>query len=70
MLTTTTFLPQQRINKKSKVPLYNLALTSRTRGTLDALMINYMDSNRMLADVMLLSGCVFDALNLINLHVF
>lgn len=66
-LQNTKFIPETRVNKKTKVPLHNLALTTRTTGTVDATRVNVLDATRLLSDSVFISACLMEHQKLVNL---
>lgn len=66
-LQNTSFVPETRINKKTRVPLYNLALTTRKTGTADMGRVAVLETSRMLSDSTFLAACLMEQKNLIDL---
>ncbi|CCW63914.1 unnamed protein product [Phytomonas sp. EM1] len=66
-LQNTSKIPAQRINKKTRVPLYNLALTTRTTGAPDVVRLNLLGASRMLSDAVFLAACLMEGKGLIDL---
>ncbi|KAH9599324.1 hypothetical protein LSM04_005806 [Trypanosoma melophagium] len=64
---TSTTIPETRINRRTKVPLYNLALTTRTVGHPDAIRLGILEASRMIADAVFVAACVIESRGLIDL---
>lgn len=58
-------IPDARVNKKG-VPLYNVALSSRTSGSLDYTEATIMEVERLLADAQLYTACIAEQKKLIE----
>ncbi|KAF5225288.1 hypothetical protein ECC02_001465 [Trypanosoma cruzi] len=62
-----TVIPETRINRRTKVPLYNLALTTRTSGHPDTVRLTILEAERMIADAVFVAACIMEAKGLIDL---
>lgn len=62
-----SMIPETRINRRTKVPLYNLALTTRTVGNADSVRVVILEAGRMIADAVFVSACVMESKGLIDL---
>ncbi|RNE96342.1 uncharacterized protein Tco025E_09756 [Trypanosoma conorhini] len=60
-------IPETRVNRRTKVPLYNLALTTRTSGHPDTVRLTMLEAGRMIADAVFVAACVLEAKGLIDL---
>ncbi|CCW70804.1 unnamed protein product [Phytomonas sp. Hart1] len=65
-LQSTTKIPEMRIKKKTRVPLYNLALTTRRAGVPDVVRINLLSAARMLTDTVFLFACLVEGKGMID----
>ncbi|ESL09757.1 hypothetical protein TRSC58_02519 [Trypanosoma rangeli SC58] len=61
-------IPETRINRRTKVPLHNLALTTRTAGRADTVRLTILEAGRMIADALFVAACVLEAKGLVDLR--
>ncbi|AAZ11347.1 hypothetical protein, conserved [Trypanosoma brucei brucei TREU927] len=59
-------IPETRINRVTKVPLYNLALSTRTSGNVDTLRVAILETGRQITDALFRAACVMEAKGLID----
>ncbi|CAJ1021035.1 Mak10 subunit, NatC N(alpha)-terminal acetyltransferase, putative [Leishmania lindenbergi] len=66
-LQSTHFIPATLINKRTHIPIHNLALTTRTTGQMDLAHDGVLDARCSLSDATYLSACLMERKNLIDL---
>nr|VDZ43775.1 hypothetical_protein_conserved [Leishmania donovani] len=66
-LQSTNFIPATLINKRTHIPVHNLALTTRTTGQTDLARDGLLDACCSLSDATYLSACLMERKNLIDL---
>lgn len=66
-LQSTQFIPKTLINKRTHVPVHNLALTTRTVAKMDLARDGILDACCSLSDATYLSACLMEKKNLIDL---
>ncbi|KAG5508230.1 hypothetical protein JKF63_05486 [Porcisia hertigi] len=67
-LQNTHFIPATLINKRTHVPVHNLALTTRTTGQMDLARDGVLDACCSLSDATYLAACLMEKKKLIDLH--
>ncbi|KAG5481556.1 hypothetical protein LSCM1_05578 [Leishmania martiniquensis] len=66
-LQSTHFIPATLINKRTHIPVHNLALTTRTAGQMDLARDGVLDACCSLSDATFLSACLMEKKKLIDL---
>ncbi|GET87657.1 hypothetical protein, conserved [Leishmania tarentolae] len=66
-LQSTNFIPATLINKRTRIPVHNLALTTRTTGKMDLARDGLLDVCCTLSDAAYFSACLMEKKSLIDL---
>lgn len=66
-LQSTSFIPELRLQPKTRVPMHNMAIATRVAGVPDELTSAVWETSRMVSDIAFLSGCMMESQGLIDL---